>query len=229
MALRVRSVGKVVSVPALGGRRIHRRTEAAPGTGTLRRRREIRGVERLPGRSRHARARGARLVRDCRALRAAQGSRTRLAPGRGPALCRPQAAQTSSGRPRGTRSRTSAMTSTGSSTLRASRPPAWRSRPSSGSGVPAAPAWSAACRRQARSCSRSSSSRSGSGRRCAPRDRMPERGVPPAREEPGRAPQRRRRARLALRPRGLAGRSGCVARRLAPDACRAARARQPAA
>jgi transposase-like protein len=72
---------------------------------------------------------------------------------------------TSSARPRSTPWLRSARTSTGSSTRKAPRRPALPSRSSSGSGERAAPAWSAASRKAARNCSRFSNFPRASGRR----------------------------------------------------------------
>ena len=91
-----------------------------------------------------------------------------VAPGAGPAVLRPQAAE-----PRAQGAEARARRDPGRlppDRLRRERRggPRAPTRPSSGSGRRAARAWSAASRRAARSCSPSSSSRSASGRRCGP-------------------------------------------------------------
>ena len=75
-------------------------------------------------------------------------------------------------KPRSTRSLRSATTSTASSTQPMLTRPAGPTRPSSARGPNAAPAWSRACAKAATSCSRSSASRKRSGRLCAPRTRL---------------------------------------------------------
>jgi transposase-like protein len=92
-ALRVRSGGKVVSVPVLGvvGGPC-RRGQTAPRPGAMRRR-VVRGVEGVPRRSRRARIAGAGAGDHRRQCRAAARRRARLAQGGGPTVLRAQAAQ----------------------------------------------------------------------------------------------------------------------------------------
>jgi hypothetical protein len=161
LALRVRSAGKVVSVPAFGvGRGSHRRAEATPGPGALPRGRDLRSLEGVLGQSGRPRAHGAGVVRDRRAPRAAQGGRPRVAPGPGPTLLRPQAAepraQGAEARPGGDPSRLPPdrlHRERGRNPRRLRGLRAEMGIAVSGRGPPA-------CRRAARSCSPSSSSRS---------------------------------------------------------------------
>ena len=170
IALRVRSAGKVVSVPVLGVVAVLTDGQKQLVALELCRRRD----RSRPGRAAStisspaaSAAPGGCVIDGHPGLRKAVG--LVWPAGAGPALLPSTSSATSSARRRSTPSPRSGPTSTGSSTPRAPRRPAAPSRPSSGSGRHAAPAWSAASRRAARSCSRSSSSRSASGRRSGPR------------------------------------------------------------